>query len=341
MPKMFDRDHDDHGIYENALAEWENSTTSLQIEEKSMARNLRCDHRVSENREKVFREYFEDYEYDLEVALKAYATERVRDAEQPDFCDLPVNGCEGFNQKSTLGAVVTFHKFLTKIQNIDSMEIRSPIWGTELEDARRNGGSFHRWLDKYLKGKDPKSQDVLDFMEAFFDLVNYDLVDPLHAYRESIRIKPFWVTDWTLYEKYLTISDVSRWNQVVGVWRDQPTWQFVVAYPAEAVDYLYRPTQLDGSFYPYHFPPPRDYLKGKGGFTMDLDSFDEVLLPELIHKQIKLKKEYWINGGRLVGEAAATGCDVSFCREFHYKKFKDHQELFNPRDLYDWMQSPN
>lgn len=349
MPRIFDRDNDEFAIYETKLLDAKESGND---ELRAIAINLECDHRVSIEREVEFRQYFELFDGDLEKSLYQYCDEKVVNAETPLFCqpcianyeDGDYNFCEGFDRNLQLATVLTFHKLLSKIKGLDYLSIESELWDTGLVEARNNSIEFGLWLDKHLLNedgspKDSQSDEVKSFIRAIFELFNFGLFDDAGNYNENTRIKPFWVTDWNKFSGY-TNADVDRWNQVVGVWRQYKTWQIVITYPVSAVDILYRPTQLDGGFYPQHFPPPRDVSSAMGGFTMDWGTADDTLLPEFIHKQIKLEYEYWENAGCLIGKTNQLPCDLRTARLTHYEKLKSRTEEFDSSKLFEWMPSP-
>lgn len=348
MPKIFNRNKAEYAVYETFLLEAKNSSDK-QL--RAIAINLECDHRVSVERELEFRDYFEFFDGNIEKSLQHYCDEKVVNADSPLFC-LPCISkndtgisvcCEGFDNDLQLATVLTFHKLRLRIKDLDYLSIQSDLWDTGLVEARNDSVEFSDWLDKHLLDtndnlKDPNSDEVKSFIKNIFEISNCGLMDEGGNYNEHTRIKPFWVTDWNKFKVY-TDLDVDRWNQVVGIFRPYETWQIVITYPASIVDALYRPTQLDGGFYPQHFPPPPDITSATGGFTMDWGTTDEKLLPEFIHKQIKLEYEYWENAGHLIGKTSQMLCDLNFSREKHFEKLKQSGE-FDLEKLLEWMPAP-
>ena len=347
MSKIFDLDKPEFGVYENALKTAEVSPSDNDL--RAIAINLRHDHRVSEAREQEFREYFERSGDDLQIALSDYFYEKVYKSNNPNFCepciaDFSGGSCKslaGFDENMQLASVLTFHKLRDRIRSLDSISIVSDLWDTGLVEARNDSVKFSKWLDEHLLDssgvmKDPQSAEVKKFIADFFEIANCNLKDAAGNYDEYTRIKPFWATDWSKFDPY-TKYETDRWNQVVGVWREYSTWQIIITYPASAVDILYRPTQLDGGFYPQHFPPPREIGSAEGGYTMDWGTPDVVLLPEFIHGQIELKYEYWESAGYRIGKTGLLVCDLPRSRSDHYEKLKGS---FDEHALKNWMPIP-
>lgn len=348
MYKIFDLEKPEFYIYKAALDDAINSTTDPEL--RSIAINLRHDHRVSEAHELEFREYFKKFKFDIKKALFEYCIEKVIKAETPSFCQPCIADYSGgsclcppdFDPNLQLATVLTFHKFRERIRDhMDETSIVSDLWDTGLVEARDDSREFGNWLDSHLlnpdgSAKDPHSAEVKKFIKDFFELINFNLRNTSGDYNEFTRIKPFWVTDWAKLKTYTNLG-TDRWNQVVGVWREYKTWQIVITYPASAVDVLYRPTQLDGGYYPQHFPPPRGVSSAEGGYTMDWGTPDDVLMPEFIHKQIELKYEYWANADYRIGKTSILPCDLQQSRFAHYEKLK---KQFNVTELGDWMSTP-
>lgn len=323
MPKIFDDDKAEYKVYETALKIWEKSADP---DERSMAINLRCDHRVSSRREKIFRDYVTTFPDDMRQALGEYFVERIKDPSAPDFCLTDCNNlrdsclkgsgvcCSGLKPTECLGCTT---KDLSTVFNLNGMlesfkeakHILSgePEWNElfslgfkyEMLESKEFGKWLDTLFDKRL-GKitllessggseseiDKIWSEIENILRIFFGILN-KLMDKNRRYKPVV-----WVTDWSLFSKY-TGETVNRWSQVVGV--DCSTydrWQIVLKYPLDKVKALYSPTQLDANFYPQHFPVPPQMPVSNGGHAMDLVNMDDRLLTEYIHQPIKLEIDF-------------------------------------------------
>jgi hypothetical protein len=332
-------------IYDETLATWELSDDEEKV---SIAINLRHDHRVSETREQRFRDYFLRRN-DLREALDDYVWESVKQPPSPHFCERWcdnlvadwVSGecCENFDRDTDLVTVLNLNGLSRPVKDtypnlVDVM----PEWRelinveTQASDEQSSGAlgqdKFDRWVENNLKDKMPR--EVESFLEKIFKLLNHRLTV------ESKYYNPVWVTTWEIFEEYAN-QGADRWNQVVGVPREMPTWQIVLRYPASKVPCLYRPSQLDGGYYPQHFPSPPVTAKAEGGLTMDLGASVSRPLNEYIHKQIELSIDYWIAGGRLIGKTGFTPYELPQVRTHHYERLigKHDEEVIR-----NWMSRP-
>ncbi len=376
MGKIFNRKHNDYDIYEAELNAWETLSLGWKDSEgynnydyKALAINLRHDYRVSFDREKHFREVFKDEVVNhggtLRKVLDKYYTEFVEASglhHQPDFCNTENKIAVCTTETCYNNCFFDFDDYFVTVMNLNGLRekiidaknnltVTLPKWEKLVYDLRVsdylvNPITFGRWLDERFKEdgiiKGGDHLDVLEVVEGFFELLGHDL-----KHRPNYHKYPIWVTRWTLFEKFTSAvkvsgdADIDRWNQVVGVNRKFPTWQIIVKYPMNVVESIYRPSQLDGCFYPQHFPPPplpprSKFTFGTGGHTVDLVAKNNELLPEFIHQPIALKPEYY---QKKIGKAEITHYRVRTPRNHHYKKLSE--EYFdNPDEIKQWMEKP-
>jgi hypothetical protein len=346
MSKIFNSDDSTlSSIYDAALNVWE---TSNDEEKKAMSANLRYDHRVTSTRELLFREFFHRLG-DLKGALDEYSRTNVHLTAEPDFCEpwcdnllVDLNtgfGCDTFGETIELVTVVSLNGLARSLKDMPASAVSAlPDWralmdnDTQASDRSLSGtyvaDRFDTWLDNNLFGK--SNGEVEEFISNIFEVLNYRLVIERKHYN------PVWVTTWPLFDQTSNFES-DRWNEVVGVPRYSPTWQIVLKYPLSKVSCLYRPSQLDGGFYPQHFPSPPQAQMTSGGFTMDLASDGTPLLNEFIHVQIELDIAYWIAAGRLIGKTRTTTHNLLQARTVHYDKLAAE---FGSEPISDWMPCP-
>jgi hypothetical protein len=348
MPKIFDRDDPTLiSIYDRALAIWESSGDE---EKSSLAINLRCDHRVTDEREARFRDYFLRH-YDLREALDNYVKDQVKFASYPHFCETWCNNlvadceagfsCEDFNDGTDLVTVISLNGLARAIKDTNSNLIDElPEWkdiidsetqaSDRISDPTVKEDRFDTWLETNIKDK--TLTEIEGFLTKLFKVLNYRLKV------ESQHYNPVWVATWDKFADYIHLGP-DRWNQVVGVPRYTPTWQIVIKYHSSKVKCLYRPSQLDGGYFPQHFPSPRETVMAAGGLTMDLgDSQDQLLVNEYIHEQIELDINYWISAGRVIGKTGITPASLEQVRASHYNKLLGQ---YGETAIRDWMPRPN
>lgn len=201
-------------------------------------------------------------------------------------------------------------------------------------DGTREPSEYDIWLDDHLTGR--RHDEVKSFIEAVFSVLRY-------SRKTGGPFNPTWVTAWEKFEPYIGsfkaggMYTADRWNQVVGVGTTGNQWQIVLKYPARKAGMIFRPTQLDGGFYAYHFPSPVTAGMGLGGHPMDLSGPGPTqgLLPEYIHEQIEPDIRYWEDAGRLIGRTAGEPYSLTRLRRRHYERLKGHYQ-----GVAEWMQSP-
>ncbi|HEX7957630.1 MAG TPA: hypothetical protein VF508_11840 [Pyrinomonadaceae bacterium] len=335
--------------YETALARWKRSRDP---EKRAVAVNLSCEHRVPPEQEAEFRHFFRPLSPDpreqdraLRAALDDYVEEMVRP-------ELPARRlginlvadclggqcCEGFDMDADLANVLNLSRLMPvlKVAANSTREEWKPLRDVPIPDVTRPYHEYDEWLDRNLEGKSPQSDEVKNFVEAVFSVLRFSRAT-------KGPYNPTWVTTWEKFEPFAEelaggMRSPDRWNQVVGVGTLGDQWQIVLRYPARKAGRIFRPTQLDGGSYPYHFPSPAAAGMGLGGHPMDLSgpAPTQALLPEYIHEQIEPDISYWINAGRLLGRTAGEDYSLPELRRRHHERLKGQYG----EGVAEWMPRP-
>jgi hypothetical protein len=346
MVKVFNKDDPALlSIYDEALKTWE---LSGDHEKVCMAVNLRCDHRVTSAREQLFRDYFLKNQ-DLKEALDEYVRHCVKLSPSPHFCEPWCDNlvadaasgehCENYDGSKDLATVLSLNGLSYPIKDTYPRLMDEMIEWRELIDVETQASDeqskptpgankFDKWLEKNLKDK--TLGQVESFLDKIFKVLNHRLTIQNEHYN------PVWVSTWENFEAYARLG-ADRWNQVVGVPRITPTWQIVLRYPPGIVPCLHRPSQLDGGYYPQHFPTPPVTTMAEGGLTMDLGASINKPLNEYIHRQVKLDIQYWIDGGRLIGKTGVTPDELPQVRHHHYERLLG---VYEEATIREWMPQP-
>lgn len=336
--------------YATALAQWRRSR---RPEERALAINLYCEHRVCPTQEEEFRRFFRPprdpraHGRALKIALDEYLKKVVRRERELPARRLGVNlvadyssgKCSSGFEINTQFVNVLNLSGLESVLSIarDSSRKRwEPLRDIPIPDVTQQPSPYEVWLNRNLEGKSPESDEVKSFVSAVFSVLRY-------SWATGGPFNPTWATTWDRFEPYVKAFKaggglaVDRWNQVVGVGTTGHQWQLVLKYPARKVGMIFRPTQLDGGFYAYHFPSPVTAGIGVGGHPMDLSGSapTQVLLPEYIHEQIEPDIRYWVSAGRLLGRTVGTNYPLTRLRRRHYEKLKGQY-----RGVAEWMPSP-
>jgi hypothetical protein len=339
MARIFDKYDPSYSVYNLALT---NGEMDSDPELRSVAINIRSDHRVTVDREREFRMFFAG---DLKKALDDYFELRVK--KSPQYID-PLCGnlvadfsgycCPGFDPIEPLCTVLNVNALRSSLRDADNIIPRGvlAVWDDmrdiDVSDALQRNDVFDQWLDRHFLGKRTSSPAVAEVISAFFSLLNYEFDVNGKKYKPIL-----WSTHWNLFEPFTNEKrldgsrNINRWNEVLGVYRHQPVWQLVLEYPASVTSSLYRPTQLDSGYYPQHFPPPREAFFAVGGHTVDLKFRSASLLPEYIHAPIRLETRYW-NRLCLLGKTRRIKPRYGLVkpRKKHYQKLKS---VYDPRRL--------
>jgi hypothetical protein len=123
--------------------------------------------------------------------------------------------------------------------------------------------------------------------------------------RHTSPYEPAWTTLWSAFRDNDWRSP-ERWHKLVGLRPPQePSWLLLLRYPVRLAGTLIRPTQLDGGWYPQHFPVPPSATVGHA-MEMDFTRSLASPLPEYLHEQIDHEPEHLFALGRLHGPFAST-----------------------------------
>src|SRR5436853_2404655 len=175
MCRIFDRNSTDDYVFDEVLKRWEASRSS---EERALAINLRCDHRVSPERAEAFKNYFK-HPYNgkaLKIALNDYHRKEVRKS-PPAFQHEPIADyssayyCDGFDSQGDLANILNLN-YLFDVLGLAQNSDR-PEWKA-VRDVPHDRGDFAGWLDRKLAGKSPESTEIEEFIYAVFALINYN-----------------------------------------------------------------------------------------------------------------------------------------------------------------------
>jgi hypothetical protein len=329
----------DSPIYRPALEQWRRSRNP---EHRALAINLNCDHRISPDEERLFRNYFKRpfKGTALRNALIEFQRKEVRKS-PPVFRDPTRLIAEYRSRKTSYRSGFDPDVELVNVLNLTYLRDillwakneNRPEWRI-LEDIDFN--DFEGWLDRKVAQIWLDSGEIENFVSAVFDVLNFRLV-------EKGAFNPKWVTTWDRFaphiKGYRRNRDLptDRWNQAVGVGTVGRCWQIVVKYPAKVARCLYRPTQLEGGYYAFHFPSPPLATLANGGHPMDLAGSppQSVLLPEYIHEQIILKIDYWKSAGSLIGYTERKAYYLSPLRKKHRSKLMRYYDQVDA-----WMPQP-
>lgn len=159
-----------------------------------------------------------------------------------------------------------------------------------------------RWLNQMLAPGDAGRRE--SFVAAVLELLN--------SIQRGKAFQPTWATIWQAFDPQARTPDgdpnPDRWVQMMGVGKNPPGhWYIALTYTVAEAGTLARPTQLDGGWYEYHFPSPKEAPREFGGQAMDLQlpPVAATLLPEYIHKQIEHPFKHWDDAGRMIGHTSA------------------------------------
>lgn len=290
--------------------------TELGFRQRAVARNVMHDHRVSPEREEIFRQCTAA-EPKLTNALRRYYDKHVRAGNDAHFVD------GKYNQENLVAGART---------EIDVMDPNTPL--VRVVNLNREREAFQWGAREWA---DPRMDQFVDIAEAGSDRELHDAIgariqedietflgtwlDMRKARRSALRATgttksdgPVWVTFAEVFEGDVDPSrdGPDRWFEVVGVHLDgAPVWAILLRYTLREAGTVARPTILDAGGYPYHFPSPPGLEPSLGGFMMDLriDPACEHLRNEFIHETIDFKFDDWVAAGRRYGETTRPGPD--------------------------------
>lgn len=347
MSKVFGRYHPAHP-YNAILDMWEKDTDPKQ---RALAINIRCDHRVSHERERSFDSETGRPRTDsaLARALVDYYQDRIHRTDKPDFVKEKINrenivfSRNRFLDALTLGRTARARAGaparnvrLASVLDLNGLRIpfqwaspqRRPAWQSLFAGLSgwAHGTNFDAWLDGRLGSSTDAEKD------EFITLT----LQVLDAYRRKHPFHPTWATSWNAFERHIA-EGPNRWVQMVGAPRLSGRWQIVLKYAVGETGTLARPTQLDGGDFVFHFPSPPFMSPEKGGVVMDLRIAPppNTLRPEFVHKQIQFTELHWRAGGRLLGQTTSYKNNLVEQRLLHYQLLR--QKYYGVRS---WMPQP-
>ncbi len=190
-----------------------------------------------------------------------------------------------------------------------------------IRDEKKEQQWINDWHDRMLDPSDPDRRD--SFVIAVLEMLNYK--------RRDSAFQPTWATVWQAFEAEARTEDgeanADRWVQLMGMGKNEPGhWYIALTYTVAEAGTLARPTQLDGGWYEYHFPSPKEAPLEFGGHAMDLHPLPTNfrLLPEYIHKQIEHPIKHWDDTGRLLGRTSDWDpLKLINLRRAHQKRLKE------------------
>ena len=158
-------------------------------------------------------------------------------------------------------------------------------------------------------------------------------------YRKANAWNPIWAASWDHFNSTSIQGIPSSWLEAVGVPCDSgPSWLmlFRYSYPSKPSDpsnprpsdppnrreMLYRPTQLEAGIFPYHFPSPDCAKLKDGGHTMHLienGPVEPLLVSEYVHEEIEFTSDHWFAAEALFERALVNSYQslMSYRRRHH------------------------
>ncbi len=319
--------------YESALADWQRSGDMAKM---AMACNIRHDHRISLKREEQFDHFCHQPRTagDLEKAIHYYFEKKIRTRHYPHFVYHEINagnlicGHAKLSQKlaenswHSLSPLLNKELRLLRIIDLNNLRIsyrsllnarrRKRKWADSFEfyysiprDLIKDKNKEQQWVDEWLDEMlNPGDADRRDrFVAAVLDLLN--------CVRRATAFQPTWATTLEAFEPQARSPvgepNPDRWVQIMGMGKNpHGHWFIALTYTVGEAGTVARPTQLDGGWYEYHFPSPRETPLESGGHAMDLRLSPTAaeLLPEYIHKQIEHPVQHWHDAGNLLGRTS-------------------------------------
>ncbi len=294
------------------------SLDHLSPKDRAMIENLESEHRVSDERTRVFLASYgvPRSVSQMERSVVNYLNRSVRSDALGSFLKPQINGANfvvGHGDITRAELPSGFH--LAHVFSINRQH-RAMAWGKSfglprLRDFPQAGGmeEIDAWLDDqiYRRGHDST--------EAFID----DLIAAMNGHRIHSPWHPVWVAGWDQF-KHVALVGANRWTEVVGVPRDSNgEWLCVLRYEVREVGLLARPTVLEAGWFPWHCPSPKSLAVLRGGLTMDLcTSNSPGTVSEYVHAQMDFKLSHWVEGGRLLGKTSGRVCpNLDACRKRH------------------------
>lgn len=295
MPPVFGRYFPAPHPYDDALT----SMHSKTIEERAVAINLMCDHRVSGERERAFDAFVKHpcTDFGLQRALKAYFEKMVHVRKRPHYVYSGVNANNLLNGQPGVHPLIKPDTRL--VRALDLNRLKPVFLWAQIEGEKKYPGRWGRTFDRFPRdianddavmkflSEKMESRAVEDFIKMVLDVMS------IHRL-ENNPYQPVWATTWAAFKDYVS-DGPDRWHQVLGMDKPKPCWLVLLRYTVREAGTIARPTQLDGGWYQFHFPSPPDAPLSAGGHPMDLRTSppSNSLLPEYVHKQIRHPPEHW------------------------------------------------
>ena len=278
---------------------------------RSLGWNLIHDRRIDPTRFAGFDDYLTASRMNIACpvtmkrAVSGYHAFRIQGRMAPDFLVGDLNESNFHGRKHELPALYG-KRLLVRVLNLSRLgklysaaksaavlgfdDYLEPIPASGTSGARPSGGSGSldvvAWLDRKLARFKSDPSSCFDATRLTGDSFLAALFAFLNANRRTEPFQPVWTTGWTEFSSR-EWQQPERWLQMLGVRTDksQPSWLLLLRYPAREAGQVVRPTQLDGGWYPEHFPTPPS---APCGHAMDLDHAhrDRHPLPEYIHQQM-------------------------------------------------------
>ena len=298
MFKIFGRAHPGTHPLAHALRAFLERHVGTGGEDATVAFNLVDDYRVPPSREDLLVNFLGTTgiaSAGLKDGFTNFFKRTIRESQTPDFI-LPVNaqnlvpvrtGFEGDGLQPGLPLVRLLN--LTKLERV--YRTYAHYYPDEFHGLENDATNFTKWLGGKCKAGDAGLER---FIAATLDMLNADRKK--HAYQ------PVWAALWDEFKPHLDHPNgATRWRQALGLKPEpHPCWYAVLTYTVAEVGSLYRPTQFEADWYPYHFPSPLGVPVWLGGCTMDCSGEGERPLTEYVHQQIDHTPEHWTLAGRHV-----------------------------------------
>ncbi len=249
----------------------------------------------------------------IEDDIGDYHENRVCKTDNPEFLDPSFNAN---NLYTSSGPLVLPHGNTYLIRVFDLRKLHKVFEAgqgsvPEFADYNRlTSKSPHRrlshtdWLDTRLSDFKRKPEFGFDQTRLQRNRFLIALLDFMNVYRKKHPFEPAWATRWSIFNA-MNWHSPERWQRLVGVWPNQhDTWLLLLRYTVREVGLLVRPTQLDGGWYPPHFPVP---AVTRPGHAMETDASQPPCTPlfEYIHQQIDHTPGHLFACGRAVAESVS------------------------------------
>lgn len=297
-----------------------------------MARNLLCDHRISEDR---WRHFLSSRQFasagDLTASVSDYYLREIVPAKldpshQPGVraFERPENQINEVRLPpgAKLGTVVNLTR-LGRVLQAGRRPFRIPQFERiEVENAL-NPDALNRVFLDYLSDDSRRTA----FLKALLKAAR------LYNRRLELSLRCTWAADWNTLSGFLVKNNPQRWLQAVGVATETPAWLAVFKYSvADLVKRgirLFRPTQLDAGWNAHHFPSPPPAPLPVGGHTMFLglghgDPSGFGLVNEYLHAYLDFDIKHWEAAGSLVAPVLTAQGDLLKQRASHKDLLQQH-----------------